>query len=135
MDKIRVRRKDEDGLKFLALLPDCSVDGIFTDPPWGSGPEIVGQDHWKELLEILDEQAIRVLKPDAKALVWMGLRQMADALRCFTKLEYRWSIFCQYIPGRWIAGFESRFDPILLFQSDTCEIDPEMYGYGLDRMA
>jgi len=28
-----------DGIKFLRSLPDHSVDGIFTDPPWGGAHE------------------------------------------------------------------------------------------------
>lgn len=27
--------RNTDGIKFLKSLPDRSVDGIFTDPPWG----------------------------------------------------------------------------------------------------
>lgn len=105
-----------DGLKFMADLPSQSVDGIFTDPPWGSGPDIVGQDHWKELLVEIDREGARILKPGGRCLIWVGMRMYADTVRQFTDLDYRWTVFCNYIPPRYIAGFESLMDPIILFQ-------------------
>jgi DNA modification methylase len=32
--------RNYDGIKFLKELPDKSVDGIFTDPPWGGEPKL-----------------------------------------------------------------------------------------------
>lgn len=105
-----------DGIEFMKSLPDQSVDGIFTDPPWGRGSDIVGQDIWKNLLISLDNEAIRVLRRGGRCLIWMGMGMLGDTIKCFNNLEYKWTIFCNYIPPRYIAGFESLLDPIILFQ-------------------
>ena len=62
--------RNQDGIEFLRNLPAQSVDGIFTDPPWDSGPKIIGQDIWKELIQQMAEESLRILKPNGKVLVW-----------------------------------------------------------------
>lgn len=104
-----------DGIEFLKSLPNKSVDGLFTDPPWGSGPDIMGQDEWLDLIGNMTKECARIFKPGARALIWVGMRQMGDTIKAVKRLEYRWAIFCNYIPPRYIAGFESILDPILLF--------------------
>lgn len=106
-----------DGLDFMKSLPDKSVDGIFTDPPWGKGPEIIGQDIWLELLQALDKEGSRILRGGGRCLVWVGMRMLGDTVKQFSQLDYRWSVFVNYIPPRYIAGFESILDPILLFMN------------------
>lgn len=99
----------------MKTLPDKSVDGIFTDPPWGKGPAIKGQENWLELIDEMTAEAGRVLKPNGKCLIWIGMRMLADMIKA-SNLEYRWTVFCHYVPSKYLAGFESIMDPIVLFQ-------------------
>lgn len=104
-----------DGIKFLKSLKDQSVDGIFTDPPWGRGPDIRGQRTWKNLVRQLDREAMRVLKPGGRVLIWVGTRMLSDLLNTMKHLEYRWCIYEMHIPSRYMAGFQIRLDPIVYF--------------------
>jgi len=105
-----------DGIKFLKSLPDKSVDGIFTDPPWGYKRVLIqGQDKWKSLLRKVDKEAIRILRPGARVLIWIGARALGDSMKCFTRLEYKWFVLCRYIPPRFISSYVSEYDPILYF--------------------
>lgn len=105
--------RNTDGLNFLKSLPDKSIDGIFTDPPWGGGVKIMGNDKPMDLMRALDKECPRILKPGARVLIWIGARQLADFIRVFKNLEYRWMIVCQYIPARYIIKFQAQLDPIL----------------------
>jgi len=102
-----------DGIEFLKSLPDKSVDGIFTDPPWGGRTKIMGQDKFLELIQAVDEECPRILKTRARVLLWLGFFNMGKFIRQLKNLEYRWMIFCEYIPPRYAACFEVRLDPIL----------------------
>lgn len=105
-----------DGIEFIRSLPDQTVDGIFTDPPWGKGPAIVGQDNWLGLISEMTREAGRVLKPNGKCLIWIGMRMLGQMINAVESLEYKWTIFCLFIPPRHLAGFENNLDPIVLFQ-------------------
>lgn len=118
----------QDGIEFLRSLPDQSVDGIFTDPPWGSGPDIMGQANAPKLIADMFSEAERILKPNGRVLVWMGIRfiemvMMANwqvslcegKIVARKKLDYRWSIFCFYMPPRYFANMEAYADQILYF--------------------
>lgn len=105
-----------DGIGFLEKLPKGSVDGIFTDPPWGAtNIKIQGQREWKSLMRKLDRAADHALKPKGICMVWIGNRILGETVKCFSHLEYKWQIFCGYMPPRYIAGFESIVDPILVY--------------------
>lgn len=116
-----------DGIEFLRGLPSETVDGIFTDPPWGvrlsSGfrghrrPDIMiqGQSNWLELIIAMTDEAAHVLKPGGKCLIWVGMRHLGGTIRAVNALEYRWAVLISYIPPRFLANFVSRFDPILYF--------------------
>ena len=105
-----------DGLSFMSSLADESVDGIFTDPPWGSGPAIAGQSEWKELIDALAQEARRVLKPSGRCMVWVGMRQLGPTIEVMSRhLQYQWTVFVHYIPRRYVAHFEALLDPILIF--------------------
>ena len=108
-----------DGIGFIKSLPDQSVDGIFTDPPWGSGPDIPGQDQWKELVGEMASECPRILKPGARVVVWVGMRMVGDVIPILKEfLDYRWMFMVHYIPPRYMANFESSLDPIILFQRE-----------------
>lgn len=116
-----------DGLEFMRSLPADSVDGVFTDPPWGvrlsSGsrghrrPDIMiqGQSNWLELITAMTDETARVLKPAGKCLIWVGMRHLGATIRAVNALEYRWTVLVAYIPSRFIANFVSRFDPVIYF--------------------
>lgn len=104
------------GIKFLKSLPDASVDGIFTDPPWGCANIMIkGQKRWKGLLRQLDREAARVLKPRGRVLIWIGARALGDTLKCFKNLQYQWFVLCRYLPMRFISAYVSEYDIILYF--------------------
>jgi len=103
------------GLTYLKSLPQHSIDGIFCDPPWGSGPKIAGQTKWLEILKQIDEYGSRALRPRGRVLIWMGMRQLDKTLRCFRHLEYKWAHLVKYIPPRYISCCESSFDIVLVF--------------------
>lgn len=104
-----------DGIEFLKSLPDRSVDGIFTDPPWGSGRDIEGQAIWKELLIALDKESLRILRPRARVLIWIGGRMLGEAIRCFNHLQYQWFFVVKYVSTRYFGRFFADCDPILYF--------------------
>ena len=111
-----------DGIEFLRSLPDESVDGMFTDPPWGktgtrhrSFKSLAGEENWMELITQATDECARIFKPGARALIWMGMVSLGNAIKAVKSLEYKWTVFCHYIPARYLAGFESHMDPILFF--------------------
>lgn len=117
-----------DGIKFLKSLPNKSVDGIFTDPPWGNTKmKIKGQRRWKFLLKQLDREAARVLKPNGRVLIWVGARVLGDTIKCFTRLNYQWFVLCCYMPPRFISSYVSEYDIILYFSRKR---DRMYYRYG-----
>ena len=117
----------QDGIEFLKSLPDKSVDGIFTDPPWlmksayhdkkygqHRGMRIQGQENWESLITQMTDEGARVLNPETgRCFIWLGMASLARALRAINSLEYRFMFFCYYIPPRYVAGFECSMDPIL----------------------
>jgi len=106
-----------DGIEFMKSLPPGSVDGIFTDPPWGSGPDIVGQDKYLSLAHQMAVEADRVLTHNGYCLVWSGNRHAGDFIKHISPpLEYKWMFFVYYIPPRYVAFFESSIDPVIIFQ-------------------
>lgn len=106
-----------DGIEFMKSLPDQSVDGMFTDPPWGvQAKKMRGTENWLDLIWLATDECARIFKPGARALIWVGMIQLADVIRSVRALDYRWTVFCYYCPPRYIAHFESQLDPILLFQ-------------------
>jgi len=105
-----------DGIEFLRSLPDQSVDGIFTDPPWGSGPNIKGQKIWKKLIRQMAGECLRILKPGARVLIWVGSRMVGETIwACRKSLEYKTFLICHYIPPRFIGCFYNDHDAILYF--------------------
>jgi len=116
-----------DGIEFMRSLPAKSVDGIFTDPPWGARvsknstghgrPDIKirGQSNWLDLLRSMTEEGARVLKPEGRCLIWLGMRHVGPAIRSIDALEYKWMVLVRYIPSRYLAGLQSKFDPILYY--------------------
>lgn len=118
-----------DGIEFIKSLPDHSVDGIFTDPPWliknkngnrdkrfskSRAPRFRNQERWEDLLTEMTDEAARVLKADVgRCFIWLGMTSVARALKAINSLEYRFMFFCYYVPPRYIAGFECSVDPII----------------------
>lgn len=97
------------GVRWLERQPAGSLDGVFTDPPWGAGPEIRGQAEWKELITKMSRAAYRALKPSGRLLLWVGINRMDGAIRSVTKrLTFSGAIVIRTIPptcrGRWVLG-------------------------------
>lgn len=109
-----------DGIRWLEKASPASLDGIFTDPPWGAGPDIRGQAEWKDLISRMSRAAWRALKPGGKLLIWIGINRMDGAIRSVSKrLTYSGAIVIRTIPptcrGRWVLGG----DHILLYGRGT----------------
>lgn len=104
-----------DGIDFLRALPDASVDGIFTDPPWGRGPDFPGQDAAFDLLQAMFDECPRILRPTGRVLVWIGAGMLDLPIRANRTLDYRWAVFCRFIPNRFRAHYVCSFDIILYF--------------------
>src|SRR3990167_3687645 len=105
-----------DGIDFMKKLPYDSVDGIFTDPPWGSGPAIIGQENYLELIKDMTFEASRVLKQEGLCVIWVGMCMLGKIIKAIDDIEYKFTVFCDYTPSRYVSIFESRLDPILIYQ-------------------
>jgi len=116
-----------DGIEFMKSLPDKSVDGLFTGPPWGirvsssstghrrPDAKIKGGSNWLELIKDMTDEGARVLKDNGRCLIWLGIRYVGPVCKIVDALEYRWMIFVKFIPPRYMATLESYFDPIIYF--------------------
>jgi 16S rRNA G966 N2-methylase RsmD len=98
-----------DGIRWLRDQAPASLDGIFTDPPWGAGPAIVGQDRWKELIHEMSIAGYRALKPGGRLLIWIGINRMDGAIREVSRrFVFSGAIVIRTIPptcrGRWVLG-------------------------------
>jgi DNA modification methylase len=98
-----------DGIKWLEDQPRESLDGIFTDPPWGAGPDIRGQREWKDLISRMSRAAWRALKTGGRLLLWIGINRMDGAFCNVSKrFVFSGAIVIRTIPptcrGRWVLG-------------------------------
>jgi hypothetical protein len=98
-----------DGIRWLEELPPASLDGIFTDPPWGAGPNIRGQREWKDLISRMTRAAWRALRVGGKLMIWIGINRMDGAIRSVSKrFTFSGAIVIRTIPptcrGRWVLG-------------------------------
>lgn len=98
-----------DGIRWLEKQAPASLDGIFTDPPWGAGPKIQGQLEWKDLISRMTRAAWRALKPGGKLLVWVGVNRLDGTIRAISRrYTYSGAIVIRAIPpypyGRWVLG-------------------------------
>lgn len=122
-----------DGIEFMKSLPDHSVDGIFTDPPWaparssrrkystyiGGYPrnkvELRNAENWLEIIEQMTDQGVRVLRPTGRCLIWIGAIHLGPVCRAIKSLEYRWALTCRYMPPRYVGSLQSFTDFILIY--------------------
>jgi DNA modification methylase len=101
-----------DGVAWLESLPDDYLDGIFTDPPWGSGPDIAGQDVWLELLERVVRAAERVVRPQGHIMLWYGQLMVEDVMRVVlrnTQLHLNAILVVEYFG---VQRFFARYAPL-----------------------
>jgi DNA modification methylase len=107
-----------DGVAWLESLPDDYLDGIFTDPPWGSGPDIHGPEVWLDLLERMVRAAERVVRPQGHIMLWYGLAKIDSVLRVVlgaTKLHLNAILTVEYLaPSSFIAKYY-QVDFVLVF--------------------
>lgn len=71
-----------DARELSAMIPDCSVDLVFTDPVYQNIADYL----W------LAETAVRILKPDKACLMWQGQQWMEKTIVTLSvaPLSYRW---------------------------------------------
>jgi DNA modification methylase len=101
-----------DGVAWLESLPDDYLDGIFTDPPWGAGPDIAGQGVWLELLERVVRAAERVVRPQGHIMLWYGQAMIGQVLRTVlssTSLHLNAILVVEYIGTQ---RFFARYAPL-----------------------
>ena len=97
-----------DGVAWLEGQPDDSLNGVFTDPPWGAGPDIAGQRQWVGLIVRVLVACERVVKPTGNILVWYGQACLEDIFRRVlpaTELHLNAILTVDYIPKRFIASY------------------------------
>jgi DNA modification methylase len=97
-----------DGIAWLEAQPDDSLDGIFTDPPWGSGPDIAGQRAWIALIVRTLVAAEHAVRPDGHVLIWYGQAQLDSVFRRIlpaTSLHLNAILTVDYIPKRFMAQY------------------------------
>jgi DNA modification methylase len=98
-----------DGVAWLERQTRHSLDGIYTDPPWGAGPAIRGQKEYKDLVSRMTRAAWWALKPGAKLIVWVGVNRLDGMLRSISRrFTYSGAVIIRAIPpypyGRWMLG-------------------------------
>ena len=71
-----------DARELARVIPDESVDLIFTDPVYQN----IDDYRW------LAETAARVLKPDSACLVWSGVKWLGECITAMAALQYRWTL-------------------------------------------
>lgn len=97
-----------DGLAWLHEQPADSLDGIFTDPPWGTGPAIAGQAEWLVLAGSLLQAAERVVRPAGHTMVWFGQAQWDTVCRQVLPdvgLYLNAFLVVDYVPKRFVAQY------------------------------
>lgn len=97
------------GIEWLNKQDPRTLNGVFTDPPWGAGPKFKGQENWKDLIREMSRAAWRALKPGGKLLVWVGINRMDGAIRAILpRYTFSGAIVIRSIPpyphGRWMLG-------------------------------
>jgi DNA modification methylase len=107
-----------DGVAWLESLPDDVLDGIFTDPPWGSGPAIVGQDMWLTLLARTVRAAERVVRPHGHIMLWYGQACISEVIRTVaqvTRLHLNAILVVEYIGSHRHFAQYSPLDYVLVY--------------------
>ncbi len=85
-----------DARELTKLIPDESIDLIFTDPVY----DRIEDYEW------LAKEAYRILKPDRACLVWCGigyLPETLDAMRT-SELTYRWRLITRPVYSKEFHG-------------------------------
>jgi hypothetical protein len=99
-----------DGVAWLESQPPDSLDGIFSDPPWGAGPDIMGQSTWQTLLARVLWAAERVVRADGHVMVWYGQAMLDPIFRYVlphTRLYLNAILMIRVEPHRAFARYSS----------------------------
>jgi DNA modification methylase len=97
-----------DGVAWLESQPDDSLDGIFSDPPWGVGPDIAGQEVWQDLLLRVLRAGERVVRPHGHILLWYGQFQLDSIFRHLlplTSLHLNALLTVSYLPHKFYSSY------------------------------
>jgi DNA modification methylase len=108
-----------DARKLIKMIPNESVDLIFTDLPFGLRMDEF--DDPKVFFEIEDEMW-RVLKKDAWLVFFYPIKKLPDAFK-LKKFEYVWQIIC-YFPKTYSKSIlgDRNYLPILVFKKGEPKI-------------
>jgi len=82
-----------DARELIKELPDCSIDLIFTDPPYGVTN--LPNDN-PEVFFSLEDELWRVLKPNRWMAVWWAVKKLPEIFK-LKKFTYCWQIIA-YLP-------------------------------------
>jgi hypothetical protein len=99
-----------DGVAWLETQPPDSLDGIFSDPPWGAGPDILGQMAWQALLARVLWAAERVVRPEGHIMLWYGQAMLDPIFRYVlphTRLHLNAILMIRFEPHRMFARYSS----------------------------
>jgi len=89
-------------LEALKLLPNNSIDLIFTDPPYGLNKTGIKNDHNLDLFYSILPESYRVLKNDTFLITFFSTKFLPDIFKN-NPFQYFWN-FILYCPNGRVAS-------------------------------
>ena len=117
---------NKDCIEGMKELPDESIDGIITDPPYGiNKSKIIGDEDFWTIGRMLPE-AYRVLKKDSFFICFCSIAKIPELLK-LSPFNYRWMciMFTNNSMARGSMGF-SAFVPALVFMKGNAKIKKQI---------
>lgn len=88
-----------DALELIKLIPDESVDLVFTDPPYGLGKEEIPGDESLEIFRKIAKESYRVLKKDAFFITFSSTKLLPEMFKD-NPFSYFWQFILYYPHSR-----------------------------------
>lgn len=107
-------------LKILPIMPDESVDLIFTDPPYSLG---YGRYDNSENFYNAEEELYRVLKNDKFLIFYWATKKLPEPFWRLKKFKYVWQII-GYFPTTYSKSRlgDRKYIPLLVFEKGNAKL-------------